>query len=306
MFSFSALRYAAVAARLKSFSAAARECGVSQPTVSSAVSDLETELGTPLFVRGGRQLVVSAAGSRLLPRIAEVLGAVEALQAETRDLASTARAELRIGFTPLAGAGRVALLLDPFGREHPETRMLFFESGVVDLERRLDAGQLDIIIGCGFQRGRSRKRLRLLQDPLVLCAKGPHRSAGGTITLEAASKDRLLLTQDLCGLATATRALFESAGLHVDAYRGSAMSYGALEDWVDLGLGSAVIPMCHLRNKALARPLVDATGAPVALDLEAAWKPRLAAAEHAAQFLTYLHRVVPTLAKGMVSASMQV
>lgn len=299
MYSLSALRYAVVAARLKSFSAAARECGVSQPTVSSAVSELETAFGTPLFVRGGRQLEVSAAGSRLLPRIAEVLGAIDALQAETRELVSTARAELRIGFTPLAGAGRVALLLDPFGREHPETRMLFFESGVVDLERRLDAGQLDLIIGCGFQRSRSRKRLRLLQDPLVLCAKGLHRSAGDTIGLEAASKNRLLFTQDLCGLATATRALFESAGLSVDAYPGSAMSYGALEDWVELGLGSAVIPMCHLRNSALARPLVDAAGQPIALQVEAAWKPQLAAAEHAAQFLTYLHRVVPTLAIGM-------
>lgn len=300
MYSLSALRYAEAAARLKSFSAAARECGVSQPTVSSAVSELEAELGTPLFVRGGRQLEVSAAGSRLLPRIAEVLGAIEALQTETRELVSTARAELRIGFTPLAGAGRVALLLDPFGREHPETRLLFFESGVVDLQRRLDAGQLDLIIGCGFQRSRSRKRLRLLQDPLVLCVKGLHRSAGDSITLEVASKNRLLFTQDLCGLATATRALFESAGLNVDAYPGSAMSYGALEDWVELGLGNAVMPRFHLRNKGLARPLLDASGEPIQLELEAAWKSQLATSEHATRFLTYLHRVVPTLAGGMV------
>jgi DNA-binding transcriptional LysR family regulator len=115
-------------------------------------------------------------------------------------LASTARAELRIGFTPLAGAGRVALLLDPSSRQHAETRLLFFESSVVDLERRLDAGQLDVIIGCGFQRSRSRKRLRLLQDSLVLCQKGLHRGTGDTINLEAASKGRLLFTQDLCGL----------------------------------------------------------------------------------------------------------
>ena len=83
MYSLLALRYAAAAARLKSFSAAARECGVSQPPVSSAVSELETEFGTPLFVRGARQLEVSIAGSRLLPRIAEALCAIEALQAET-------------------------------------------------------------------------------------------------------------------------------------------------------------------------------------------------------------------------------
>jgi DNA-binding transcriptional LysR family regulator len=299
MYSLSALRYAAVAARLRSFSAAARECGVSQPTVSSAVSELETALGTPLFLRGGRQLEVSISGARLLPKITEILSAVEALQSETRELASTARSELRIGFTPLAGAGRVALLLDPYRREHTETRMLFFESGVADLERRLDAGQLDVIIGCGFGRDRSRKRLGLLRDPLVLCARGRESDAADVVGLEAASKARLLLTQDLCGLATVTRGLFESAGLDVDAYPGRAMSYGALEDWVELGLGVAVIPRFHLRNPSLARSLVNAAGQPIALELEAVWRSHLAASAHAARFLTYLHRVVPTLAGGL-------
>jgi DNA-binding transcriptional LysR family regulator len=301
MYSLPALRYAAVAARLKSFSAAARECGVSQPTVSSAISDLEAALGAPLFLRGGRQLELSPAGDRLLPKIREVLAAIDALQATTVELATTARSELRIGFTPLAGAGRVAVLLDPYQRQHAETRMLFFESGVADLEHRLDAGQLDIIIGCGFQRSRTRKRLRLLQDPLVVCSPSLLASSGGGITLQAVSQQRLLLTQDLCGLATATGALFAAAGLPVDAYAGRAMSYGALEDWAELGLGCAVVPLVHVRNRARSRPLTDADGEPLSLPLEAVWKPRLASADHAARFLTYLHRVVPSLASGLVA-----
>lgn len=299
MYSLSALRYADAAARLKSFSAAARECGVSQPTVSSAVSELEDTLGAPLFVRGGRQLEVTASGQRLLARIAAVLTAVDALQTETLELASTARSELRIGFTPLAGAARVAILLEPFRRQNPEMRMLFFESGVVDLEHRLDAGQLDVIIGCGMRRVRSRKRLALLRDPLVLCSRAPERGGSATISLQAASKHVLLFTEDLCGLATVTRELFESAGMQIDAYPGRAMSYGALEDWVELGLGSAVIPQCHVRNRSLARPLAHATGAPVTLELEAVWKSQLAGSDHAARFLTFLHRVVPPLARGL-------
>jgi DNA-binding transcriptional LysR family regulator len=300
MYSLPALRYAELAARLKSFSAAARECGVSQPSVSSAVADLEKALAAELFQRGGRQLELTRYGARLLPRISAVLSAVEALQSETLELASTARSELRIGFTPLAGAARVALLIDPYRRQHADTRVLFFESGVADLEQRLEAGQLDLIVGCGFSKRRSQKRLRLLQDPLVLCSTTALPTAGAGISLEAASRDRLLLTQDLCGLATATAALFEAAGLVVDAYPGRAMSYGALEDWVELGLGSAVIPLHHVRNRAHARTLTDAQGAALSLSLEARWKPRLAAAEHAAQFLAYLHRVVPPLASGLV------
>ena len=299
MYSLTSLRYAEAAARLKSFSAAARECGVSQPTVSASVAELETALGAPLFVRGGRQLELSIPGTRLLPRIAEILSAVEALQNDTRELASTARSELRIGFTPLAGAGRVALLLEPFRAQHSDVHLLFFESGVEDLDRRFEAGQLDLVIGSGFKKTRTRKRLKLLLDPLMLCSLDTAPPAASAITLATASQQRMLFTQDLCGLATATRSLFENAQLQVDAYPGRAMSYGALEDWVELGLGSAVIPEYHIRNTAHARPLVDAQGAPASLEIDAVWKTSLAAAEHAARFLTFLHRVVPRLARGL-------
>ncbi|MFN3809435.1 MAG: LysR family transcriptional regulator [Roseateles asaccharophilus] len=299
MYSLTALRYADAVARLRSFSAAARECGVSQPTVSAAIAELETQLGAPLFVRGGRQLGVAAPGLRLLPKIADVLAAVQLLESQTREIASTARSELRIGFTPLVGAGRLALLLDPFRREHREMHLLFFEAGVADLDQRLESGQLDLIIGSGFRRVRSRKRLKLLRDPLMVCGVGGAPDASATAGLEAISQQRLLLTEDLCGLATATRALFERAELRVDAYPGRAMSYGALEDWVELGLGVALIPRFHVRNRARACTLVDAGGEAMHLEIEAVWKSSLAGGAPAATFLTFLHRVVPQLARGL-------
>ncbi len=299
MYSLTSLIYAEAAARLKSFSAAARECGVSQPTVSSSIAELEAVLGTPLFVRGGRQLELSIPGSRLLPRINEILRAVSALQNETSELTATARSELRIGFTPLVGAGRIALLLEPFRAKHEDIHLLFFESGVADLEQRFEAGQLDIVIGTGFKTNRTRKQLKLMRDPLMLCLSEKAYATTSSISLAAASQQRMLFTQDLCGLATVTRSLFENAQLNMDIYPGRAMSYGALEDWVELGLGNAVIPAYHVRNKTHACPLVDAKGTEIFLEIEAVWKTSLAAAEHAAKFLTFLHRVVPRLASGL-------
>jgi DNA-binding transcriptional LysR family regulator len=193
----------------------------------------------------------------------------------------------------------VALLLEPYRRQHADVRMLFFESGVTDLEHRLDTGQLDVIIGCGFGRSRARKRVKLLEDPLVVCAKSHPHSGGGALTLKTVGQARLLLTQDLCGLATATDNLFKAANVVTDSYPGRAMSYGALEDWVELGLGCAVLPTYHVRNQALARPLTTPVGQPLTLALEATWKARIGAAEHLADFLSYLHRVVPSLARGM-------
>jgi DNA-binding transcriptional LysR family regulator len=299
MYSLTSLTYAAAAARLKSFSAAARECGVAQPTVSASVAELEAILGTQLFIRGGRQLELSTQGSRLLPRINAILIAVSALQHETMELTATARSELRIGFTPLVGAGRLALLLEPFRAKHDDINLLFFESGVADLEQRFEVGQLDVVIGTGFKTTRTRKRLKILQDPLMFCSENNAGTPSSFITLNAASQQRMLFTQDLCGLATVTRSLFENADLAMDIYPGRAMSYGALEDWVELGLGNAVLPAYHIRNKAHACPLLDAQNNQVCLEIEAVWKASLASAQHAAEFLTFLHRVVPRLALGL-------
>jgi LysR family hydrogen peroxide-inducible transcriptional activator len=79
----------------RSFTRAARRCGVAQPTLSRAIQRLETEFGGALFIR-------SSEGARLTP-----LGA--AVQPHLAQIERSARAALR-----LAGAGATA------GAESPD------------------------------------------------------------------------------------------------------------------------------------------------------------------------------------------
>ena len=55
-------------ADLKSFSKAAVALGLSQPSVSRPIADLETRLGGPLFYRTGRGVALTELGEILLPR----------------------------------------------------------------------------------------------------------------------------------------------------------------------------------------------------------------------------------------------
>ena len=70
------LRYVAAVARTGSFSAAARACRVSQPTVSAAVAELERRVGATLFRRSARGVELTPAGREVLPQIESVLGAL--------------------------------------------------------------------------------------------------------------------------------------------------------------------------------------------------------------------------------------
>ncbi|QKJ87611.1 LysR family transcriptional regulator [Paramixta manurensis] len=66
-----------LAARTRSFSAAAGEMGISQPGVSELIARLESELNTKLFNRAKRNLVITAAGELLLPFAEQSLASVQ-------------------------------------------------------------------------------------------------------------------------------------------------------------------------------------------------------------------------------------
>jgi LysR family transcriptional regulator, glycine cleavage system transcriptional activator len=76
--SLNAVRYFSVAARLQSFTAAARELNVTQGAVSRMVQSLEQELGTPLFVRNGRFIALTPTGEKYYGGVSAALRAIEA------------------------------------------------------------------------------------------------------------------------------------------------------------------------------------------------------------------------------------
>ena len=66
------------AARLGSFTRAAEELGMQQPSVSAAIKQLEGALGVQLFDRGHRQVTLTHAGQRLSADVSRALGEIEA------------------------------------------------------------------------------------------------------------------------------------------------------------------------------------------------------------------------------------
>lgn len=84
------LRYAQAVAETKSFSAAARAYGVTQPALSNGIAKLEERLGGKLFDRSPRGVTQTDFGARILPLIERTLVALDAVEAEARRLTEPA------------------------------------------------------------------------------------------------------------------------------------------------------------------------------------------------------------------------
>src|SRR5580700_5947526 len=113
-----ALRLYTRVARLGSFSAAARECGLSQPQASRIVADLEAELGVRLLSRTTRAVVPTEAGGEFLARVEPILAALDEAEHSVRE-GGELRGLLRMSMPTSFGIRDVIPRLASFAQRHP-------------------------------------------------------------------------------------------------------------------------------------------------------------------------------------------
>jgi DNA-binding transcriptional LysR family regulator len=101
-----------------SFSQAAREFGLTQPSVSRAVAALERRLGVKLLVRTTRQVSATDAGQALLSRARDALLAIDEAESAARG-ADQLSGLLRLALPPEYGVRRIVPLLPAFFARHP-------------------------------------------------------------------------------------------------------------------------------------------------------------------------------------------
>lgn len=129
----SAIRVFEAAARLKSFTRAADELGVTQAAVSWQVKALEQRLDQALFTRLPREVVLTPAGERLSRAATEAIGV---LRTAVSDLVDTEEGVLSITTVQSVGGHWLAPRLGGFQIAHPHIAVrLDASSRVVDLQR---------------------------------------------------------------------------------------------------------------------------------------------------------------------------
>ncbi len=124
-YSFEALRTFVEAAALKSFSATARKLHKSQSTVSTLISNFETDLGIMLFERQGRQSVLTPAGRKVLSLVEDILSANERLYALSIELSQETESKLTCTFSDIYQPQRTDRLLQTMGAHFPQIEFEF-------------------------------------------------------------------------------------------------------------------------------------------------------------------------------------
>ena len=108
-------------AQERHFGRAAEACGVTQPTMSTSIKQLEEILGVMLVQRGSRFQGFTPEGERVLDWARRIVGDVRAMRQEINGLKYKLSGEIRIAAIPTV-LGMVASLTTPFRARHPDVR----------------------------------------------------------------------------------------------------------------------------------------------------------------------------------------
>jgi DNA-binding transcriptional LysR family regulator len=129
-------------AKERHFGRAAEACGVTQPTMSTSLKQLEEILGVMLVQRGSRFVRFTPEGERTLDWARRIVGDVRGMRQEINSLKDGLTGEIRIAAIPTV-LGMVASLTTPFRARHPNVRFRIFSCTSVEVLGLLENLEVD-------------------------------------------------------------------------------------------------------------------------------------------------------------------
>lgn len=236
------LRYFCAVARTGSFTRAAENEHVAQPSLSQQIRKLEDELGTRLFDRLGRAVRLTQFGQALLPRAEGILRRVDEAKLEIQEMAGTEQGKLVIGAIPTMAPYFLPARLASFARKFPRVEISVIEGVTSELVQLVQRGSIDLaLLALPVAAGQCLCR-ELFRERMFLALPERHRLAGSAeVRLTEIENEPFLLLKEGHCFRESTLAVCGRARLkpHVVFESGQFTTILAM---VATGMGVSVVP----------------------------------------------------------------
>jgi LysR family carnitine catabolism transcriptional activator len=247
-------------ARSGSFSHAAEQLHVSQPTVTGRVQRLETALGTRLLVRSTRKVETTAHGASLL---AEASAALVGLRRIVLELREDARASIRrviVASTPMLAATTLPPLIRDYRERFTDVQVNLLDLPLADALAAVEAGKADIAL-LAFEGDDPRFHAQpVWSEDMTLVVPPAHALAGlGSVTIEQIAPWPLLVIEQYGPMVTRIAEELARKGLAM-APPSVMTNLNTLLGMLDAGLGATLLPRSIARARGSAHTVIEIRG----------------------------------------------
>jgi len=234
-------RYFLAAAEHRQFAHAAEALGISPPSLTVQIQDMERLVGTPLFLRSRRGIALTPAGEAFLPAARAAVEAFDRALVVGQKASHGEIGQLAIGYVGSAVfAGVLQPQLDRFRKKYPDVRLVASEFPMEQIVPLIVAGDLDV----GFIRGPVQVGLQLathtvLEDAFCVALPSIHPlvATPRPVAARDLAHERFILPEQPVGTYEVARRGRFSPQVH-----SSPGGLASVLSEVALGTGVAVIP----------------------------------------------------------------
>lgn len=230
-----------------SISAAARQLHMTQPPLSAHIAQLEAEMHTCLFQRGGRHIRLTSAGEELYRRAVPILEMARLAKEEVSRYGEGVEDTIHMGVVSSV-AGLVGWL-PAYCQAHPKVRFELFEGNTYHLLQQIRAGVLQLaIVRTPFAPGEL-ETVPLLEESLVAVGKENwFRDENGylpeTVSLAELANKPLIVYRRWEGVLSR---IFERKGLRLNTFCCNDDARTTLT-WAVSGVGVGILPRSMVRH----------------------------------------------------------
>ena len=168
------LRYFLAVAQAGSFSRAADRLGISQPSVSQQMRDLEAGLRVSLFQRRGKRILLTSTGLIFQEHARAILRQLESFLQEVTSEPGQLRGALHVGVVPILNVALMPDLLGLFAAKHPGIALTVEEISSTEIETALEEGRMDVGMGFLTRHSPNLRYERLCNDEFALIVAASH------------------------------------------------------------------------------------------------------------------------------------
>lgn len=292
------ISYFLAAAEMESVSGAAKELGISQSAITSALQALEAEMGASLFVRHAKGIRLTHEGHQFLVHARRIISAVADARRAVGSRPDVMQGDLNLGVTRMVSGYYLAELLARFRRIFPKIDVHVVEDERTYLEHLLVNGELDVglVLVSNLRDKQALESEILIRSPSrVWLPAGHPLLARHVLSLEEMeSEPMIMLSVD--ELSETTTAYWHQAGLRPSTVLTTA-SVEAVRSLVGMGVGLAILPDMAYRPWSLEGDKLEArelSNTIPTVDVGLVWRRGAPLRPTARQFLDMCREFTPT------------
>ena len=140
---FVQLEYVVAVDNFRHFARAAKECFVTQPTLSMQIHKLERELGTKIFDRNKQPVLPTESGIEIIRHARQILSQRDTMDDVIQSKKGIVSGELKLGIIPTLAPYLLPLFVQSFIRQYPQVKLIVHELTTDNILGRLKDGRID-------------------------------------------------------------------------------------------------------------------------------------------------------------------